>query len=109
METPISECNRPQSVDRQYSPILILQVSQECSAVRIIGADSAVAKIPHQQGIAEFSEVRGRQSQDPRRVQTVPRNQAMTVAAVQLEYVDEAVVRAGLVVMLLLSCSAKVT
>src|SRR6266571_2872563 len=48
-----------------------------------------------------FAEDLGRQSQDPRRVQTVPRNQAMTVAAVQLEYVDEAVVRAGLVVMLL--------
>jgi len=60
-----------------------------------------IAKVPHQQGITELSEVCGGQSQAPRRIETVPRNQAMTVAAVQVEYIDEAMVRASLVVVLL--------
>ncbi len=66
----IAELNSPELIDTDYVTIYILQRADELAGYGVEGVDgAAIGVVRDEQGVAEFSEILGRDGEAPRLIQ----------------------------------------
>src|SRR5207253_5097617 len=68
-QASVAEGERPQAINGDGLALVVFQLSEKTTRGRSEGADTSIAEVSHQQGVAESAKIGGRLSQTPGRVQ----------------------------------------
>src|SRR6266700_7321351 len=96
---PVAEAQAPQTVDDDRAPVLLPQLAETRTGVRVVDVDVTVAEVPDQQVAAELTESGRCQREPPWRVQRATGDQTLDQSAVVGEDIHETVTRPGHVIM----------
>src|SRR5262249_36615299 len=96
----VAELQRPETIDGERVTLRVHELAQEITA-GIEGIDAAIAEVSNQYVAGELAKIRRRLSQAPGRVEHAVGSKTANQGAVGIEYVDETIAGAGLVIMLL--------
>jgi len=96
----IPEPQAPSPFDRDRIARQVIKLSKRRTVRRVEDVDGPITKIADQQIIAEWTEAGRRQGHSPWRVERAVGNQSTHQRAVAIEHIDEAVARAGDIIVL---------
>src|ERR1700733_5304483 len=97
---PVSEGQRPESINRQNRTVGILHKANKFASEAAIGRDLAAAEIAHKYGVAEEAEIARRPNHSPRGIQPGTVLKMADVSPGGLVKFDEAKAIAGHIVVL---------